>query len=44
MCPEAQSGRSQVDWDEIDTCIPEPFVLQDKIKLKINFDISYDLM
>ena len=29
--------------NEIDTCIPQPFVLQDKIKLKINFDTSYDL-
>ena len=26
--------------NEIDTCIPQPFVLQDKIKLKINFDTS----
>ena len=25
---------------EIDTCIPQPFVLQDTIKLKINFDIN----
>ena len=26
--------------NEIDTCIPQPSVLQDKIKLKINFDTS----
>ena len=28
--------------NEIDTCIPQPFVLQDKIKININCDISYD--
>ena len=26
--------------NEIDTCIPQPFVLQDKIKININFDIN----
>ena len=26
--------------NEIDTCIPQPFVLQHKIKLEINFDTN----